>query len=65
MTIQKQQRSASRSRPARRPKTAKPLGRVIADLGSQIPGIDLRRFPTDGAANHDHYLYGTPRQHKR
>ena len=41
----------------------KPLGRVLADLGRKIPAGEAAKMPRDGAANHDHYIYGTPKQY--
>ena len=41
----------------------KPLGQIIAEIGMKIPDAEMRKMPTDGAANHDHYIYGTPKQY--
>lgn len=30
--------------------------------GKRIPADELANFPTDGARNLDHYLYGAPKQ---
>ena len=35
--------------------------RIIA-LGRDLPPEVLAALPTDGAAQHDHYLYGTPKR---
>lgn len=41
------------------PKTAWDIiGQAFAD----IPGEEWEKIPTDGAAEHDHYLYGTPKR---
>ena len=34
----------------------------IEELGKSIPPEELANFPTDGARNLDHYLYGAPKQ---
>jgi hypothetical protein len=38
----------------------------LAELGRQIekeaPADQLKRLPRDGAKNHNHYLYGAPKQ---
>ncbi|QUY45419.1 hypothetical protein [Acaryochloris marina] len=34
----------------------------IEDLVSDIPPQVLDTLPTDGAAEHDHYIYGTPKK---
>ena len=36
---------------------------ALADrAGASIPPDVLRKLPRDGAAQHDHYLYGTPKR---
>jgi hypothetical protein len=35
---------------------------VAAELVAEIPAEDLASLPVDGAAQHDHYLYGTPKR---
>jgi hypothetical protein len=40
----------------------KPIWEVAAELVAEIPEEDLARLPLDGAAQHDHYIYGTPKQ---
>ncbi len=42
--------------------TMKPLWEVAADLLKDVPQEVLDRLPTDGAAQHDHYIYGTPKR---
>lgn len=44
-------------------KRLKPLGQILADLGKKIPAEEQAKMPRDGAANHDHYIYGTPKQY--
>jgi len=31
----------------------------VVDLANSIPEEDVKKMPTDGSINHDHYLYGT------
>lgn len=40
----------------------KPIWEVAEDLVRDIPGEALDGVPTDGAAQHDHYLYGAKRR---
>lgn len=47
----------------RKAKPLKPLGQILADLGKRIPPEERAKMPRDGAANHDHYIYGTPKQY--
>ncbi len=48
------------------PKTKKdprPIWERIAEIAAEIPREELEKIPTDLAANHDHYLYGTPKRY--
>jgi hypothetical protein len=38
-----------------------PLWERIATLTADAPLEELTKPPTDGASQHDHYLYGTPK----
>ena len=38
------------------------LGEKIAALARALPPEAVAQFPEDGAAQHDHYLYGTPKR---
>jgi len=40
----------------------KPIWEVAADLVRDIPDDVLSTVPTDGAAQHDHYLYGAKKR---
>ena len=40
----------------------KPIWEVAADLVRALPEDVLNSLPTDAAAQHDHYLYGTPKR---
>ena len=42
--------------------STKPIGEIIDELMSDVPDEVLDRLPVDGAAQHDHYIYGTPRR---
>jgi len=39
-----------------------PIWESFTTFAQSIPPEVLDRLPTDGAANHDHYLYGSPKQ---
>ena len=47
--------------PSPRPKK-KHIWDVAAELVAEIPAEDLACLPVDGAAQHDHYIYGTPKR---
>lgn len=42
--------------------TRRPIGEIFAELSSQIPFEEWAELPRDGAEQHDHYLYGLPKQ---
>ena len=50
-------------RRVRKAKPLKPLGQMIADLVQDISDEEMAKLPRDGAANHDHYIYGTRKQY--
>ncbi len=67
MAIRKPAKPASKKprRPARAkraPKRARSIWERIEALGASIPPDELARHPPDGAANLEHYLYGSPKQ---
>jgi predicted DNA-binding antitoxin AbrB/MazE fold protein len=41
------------------------LGERIAALGRELPAEVLDSLPIDGASQHDHYIYGTPKGPER
>jgi antitoxin component of MazEF toxin-antitoxin module len=40
----------------------RPIWEEILDLVKDIPPEELDKLPTDGASQHDHYIYGTPKR---
>jgi putative addiction module CopG family antidote len=40
----------------------RPIGEIIDELMSDVPNDVLDRLPIDGAAQHDHYIYGLPKR---
>lgn len=40
----------------------KSFGEIAAELLADVPEEVFDRLPTDGAAQHDHYIYGTPKR---
>ena len=40
----------------------KPLWQVVAEAAAALPAEIAERLPTDGAEQHDHYIYGVPRR---
>ena len=54
--VKKRRSSAKPSKP-----TAKPRPRTLAERFANVIG-KATGLPPDGSVNHDHYLYGTPKQ---
>jgi hypothetical protein len=42
--------------------TQKYIWEIADELLESIPKEELERLPVDGAAQHDHYIYGTPKR---
>jgi hypothetical protein len=40
----------------------RPIWEIITELSSEIPTEEWAKLPTDGAEQHDHYLYGSPKR---
>jgi hypothetical protein len=40
----------------------KPIWELFADAFKDVPEEELARLPVDGAAQHDHYIYGLPKR---
>jgi Arc/MetJ-type ribon-helix-helix transcriptional regulator len=62
---QLEQRQASAPPPAvatTRPAAHKPIWEVAEELSKSIPPEEWAKLPVDGATQHDHYIYGTPKR---
>jgi hypothetical protein len=42
--------------------SVRPIAEIFEELSSQIPLEEWAELPTDGAEQHDHYLYGSPKR---
>ena len=42
--------------------TLRPIWEIIAELSVEIPLEEWAKLPTDGAEQHDHYLYGSAKR---
>ena len=40
----------------------KPIWEVAADIRNSVPAEEWAKLPIDGAEQHDHYIYGTPKR---
>jgi hypothetical protein len=45
-----------------RPRKKKRLWEIAADLLADVPQEAFEKLPVDGAAQHNHYIYGTPKR---
>lgn len=43
-------------------KNVRPIWEIIQEISDQAPPGTWDDVPTDGAVNHDHYLYGAPKK---
>lgn len=50
------------SRTPASPPKKKHIWEIAAELVADMSEEDLARLPVDGAAQHDHYIYGTPKR---
>ncbi len=41
---------------------AKPISAIFEELSGEISLEEWEELPSDGAENHDHYLYGAPKR---
>jgi putative addiction module CopG family antidote len=47
---------------AQAPPAKKPIWEIAEELLAEVPEEAFDRLPVDGAAQHDHYIYGTPKR---
>ena len=40
----------------------RPLWEIAEEISSQVPLEEWEKLPADGAEQHDHYLYGSPKK---
>lgn len=40
----------------------RPIWEVFEEISRSVPEEELRKLPEDGAEQHDHYIYGTPKR---
>ena len=50
------------SEPATMEPAREPIWERLAKLAADAPPEELAKLPTDGASQHDHYLYGSPKR---
>ena len=46
---------------ARRLSPGRPVWEIAEEISSRVPLEEWEKLPTDGAEQHDHYLYGSPK----
>ena len=40
----------------------RPMWQVFQEILADVPQSEIDKLPTDGAEQHDHYIYGTPKK---
>lgn len=45
--------------------TKKPVWEAFEEIMQDVPEQELKKLPKDGALEHDHYIYGTPKKNKK
>ncbi len=61
----KQEQAQAKQPAAKRsaePPAHKPIWQVANELRKSVPPEEWAKVPVDGAAQHDHYIYGTPKR---
>jgi Arc/MetJ-type ribon-helix-helix transcriptional regulator len=58
----KQQPAVASQRPPAEP--SKPIWEIADELRKNVPAEEWAKLPVDGASQHDHYIYGTPKHPK-
>ena len=56
------QKLAEQDQPAAVELPLHPAAQIILDCMSNIPPEMMAKMPTDGASQHDHYIYGWPKR---
>lgn len=44
------------------PPESRPIWEVFEEISASVPDEEWAKMPTDGAEQHDHYIYGTPKR---
>ena len=44
---------------------SKPVWEAFEEIMKDVPQEEFKKLPTDGALEHDHYIYGTPKKKKK
>ena len=57
-----QQEASLRSGPYSTAPAGEPIWERLAKLAANVPPEEAAKLPTDGASQHDHYLYGWPKR---
>lgn len=64
LSLEKQQRVLAYADELAQPKTdGQTLWDMIQECAKDVPPEAWEEVPTDGALNHDHYLYGAPKRY--
>lgn len=60
--VEKLDRQETRETSQAEPKDRMPIWDRIREISADVPDEEWAKLPTDGAEQHDHYLYGSPKK---
>lgn len=50
------------SKAPKTPEPEQPLWELMAEFTQNLTATEVNQIPRDGATQHDHYIYGTPKR---
>ena len=62
MLLQRLKQERPQAKPPETSPAYKPIWEEFEEIAASIPDEEWRKLPVDGAEQHDHYIYGTPKR---
>ena len=62
LLLERVKQEQSQAKQATAPAAHKPIWEEIEELTASVPDEEWDKLPVDGAAQHDHYIYGRPKR---
>jgi len=62
LLLQKLKQEQTQAKQPEAAPTHKPIWEEFEEIAASIPDEEWRKLPIDGAEQHDHYIYGTPKR---
>ena len=60
--LQRLNQTQTEAKPTEAIPAYKPIWEEFEEIAASIPDEEWRKLPVDGAEQHDHYIYGTPKR---